>query len=125
MGLAAKSSMKDDFLDDFFSLQRQGSFFQLLANTFAQLAKTRLTEKQRFLLHASRYAIQYHPSLSPTALADYLARKFQLPLSTTKFNLKVLINAGLLEINSSRKRRTTILLSFGGHLLTQLLPKPD
>ncbi|MFX1575930.1 MAG: hypothetical protein ACFFCF_02025 [Promethearchaeota archaeon] len=117
--------MKDDFLDDLYSLQRQGSFFRLLANTFAQLAKTRLTEKQRFLLHASRYAIQYHPSLSPTALADYLARKFQLPLSTTKFNLKVLINAGLLEINSPRKCRTTIRLSFGGHLLTQLLPKPD
>ncbi len=125
MELAAKSSMKDDFFDDLSSARHSENFLLHLANAFVQLAKTRLTEKQRFLLFATRQAIRYHPNLSPTALADYLAHKLNLLLSTTKFSLKVLKNAGLLESKSSNKRRTTVRLSYGGQLLTQFLPEPD
>lgn len=102
----------------------EGLFLQL-ASTLTQIAKTRLTEKQRFLLFATQRALRFHPSLSPTALADFLAKKFRFPLSTTKFNLNVLRNAGLLEIKSSNSRRTSVCLSYGGQLLTQLLPEPD
>ena len=90
-----------------------------------QLAKTRLTDKQLQLLFRARETLHYHPDLSPTGLADYLARKCRMPLSTTKFNLRVLRNAGLLESNRGKMLRTTARLSFGGHLLTQLLPYPD
>ncbi len=125
MGLAAKSSTKDDRFDEFSSSDFQENNFQQLANAFTLLAKTRLTKKQRFLLFATRQALRYHSDLSPTALAEYLARNWQLPLSTTKFNLKVLKNAGLLLTNPSRTQRTTLSLSFGGQLLLQRLPEPD
>jgi len=125
MGLAAKSSIKDSFFYELNSTRNSENFLFLLANAFIQLATTRLTRKQRFLLFATRHALHYRPDLSPTGLADYLARKLHLPLSTTKFNLNVLRNAGLLETNPSNHQRTTICLSYGGQLLTQLLPKPE
>lgn len=125
MGLAAKSSEKDAFFDYLNSTWHSDSYLRQLANAFTLLAKTRLTEKQRNLLFAARQALRFHPDFSPTALADYLARKLHLPLSTTKFNLKVLKNAGLFDTNSSRKQGYRISLSYGGQLLTQLLPKPD
>ncbi|MFX1319005.1 MAG: hypothetical protein ACFE9O_07670 [Promethearchaeota archaeon] len=115
--------MKDNF--EFGSTWDFEGLFLQLASTLKQLAKTRLTEKQRFLLFAAHRALRFHPNLSPTALADFLARKFKFPLSTTKFNLNILRNAGLLEIRSSNSRGTRICLSYGGQLLTQLLPEPD
>ncbi len=117
--------MKDSFFDDLSLTQLQEHFLQHLASTFAQLAKTRLTDKQRFLLFATQQALRYHPNLSPTALADYLARKWQLPLSTTKFNLNVLKKAGLLKKSSTKNGRNTVCLSFGGQLLIQLLSEPN
>lgn len=95
-----------------------------LAKAFLQLAKTRLTEKQRLLLLASSRMLRYYPNLSPTALADRLSRKLCMPLSTTKFNLKVLKDAGLLETKPSSKWRMSTSLSFGGKLLAQLLSEP-
>jgi predicted transcriptional regulator len=120
MGLAAKSSMKDGFFDDLSSTQHLESILLLLTNAFFQLAKTRLTDKQQLLLFTANRTLHYHPHLSPTRLADYLARKLNLPLSTTKFNLKVLKTAGLLETHSSNKGRTIICLSYGGQILTQI-----
>ncbi len=125
MGLNAKSSTKDYFLNDLGSTPLFEYFLFHLAMAFTQLANTRLTKKQRHLLFATRQALRYHPNLSHTALADYLARKLNLPLSTTKFNLKVLKDAGLLDSKPTNKRRTTASLSFGGQLLTHLLPKPN
>jgi hypothetical protein len=125
MGLTAKSSMKDNFFDDLSTLLQLESFFCQLAEAFAKLAYTRLTKKQQFLLFMAYRTLQYHPELSPTALADCLARKYSLPLSTTKFNLKVLKKAGLLETHTSNNHGSRICLSFGGWLLTQLLSESD
>ena len=125
MGLAAKSSTKEEFFDELRSLEFQENGFLQLASAFSMLAKSRLTRKQLFLLFATRQALRYHPDLSLTGLAEYLSRKWQLPLSTAKFNLKTLRDAGLLETRSTTKRRTTLSLSFGGQLLLQLLPEPN
>ena len=125
MGLAAKSSTKEAFFDELGSSEFQERNFLQLASAFALLAKLRLTRKQRFLLFATQQALRYHSDLSPTALAEYLSRKWQLPLSTTKFNLKILKDTGLLETRTATKRRTTLSLSFGGQLLLQLLPESD
>lgn len=124
MGLAAKSSTEGYFFDDLGSTPLFEHFMLNLATTLTQLAKTRLTEKQQLLLLASNQTLRYYPDLSPTALADRLSRKLCMPLSTTKFNLKVLKEAGLLETKPSSKWRTSTSLSFGGKLLTQLLSKP-
>jgi DNA-binding MarR family transcriptional regulator len=125
MGLATKSSTEGYFFDDLGSTPLFERFMLHLANAFTQLATTRLTEKQRLLLFASNQTLRYYPNLSPTALAERLSRKLGLPLSTTKFNLKVLKEAGLLETKPASKRRTSTSLSFGGHLLAQLLSKPE
>lgn len=124
MGLAAKSSTKDDFFDYLSSTRDSENYLRQLAKAFTLLAKTRLTDKQRCLLFAARQILTFRPDLSPTALADHLSRKLHLPLSTTKFNLNVLRNAGLFETNSSSKHGSRISLSYGGQLLTQFLPKP-
>ncbi len=125
MGLTVKSSTKVSSLD----LRSSSLPFERcllhLALAFSKLAKTRLTEKQQFLLFATQHTLRYHSNLSLTALADYLSKKLRMPLSTTKFNLKILKDAGLLECTFKRKRRATTSLSYGGQLLTQLLQEPN
>jgi hypothetical protein len=124
MGLAAKSSTEGSFDNEPGLTLSFTELLLQLASTLILLAKTRLTDKQLQLLFSARQILQYHPGLSPTGLADCLARKHRIPLSTTKFNLRVLRNAGLLEAIQTKTLRTIARLSFGGHLLTQLLPNP-
>jgi hypothetical protein len=88
-----------------------------------QLARTRLTAKQRKLLVASRKALRHRPTLSLSALADHLSRNLPMPLSTVKFNLAVLRRAGLLQNRCLAKRRNTVNLSPAGRLLAQSLPE--
>jgi len=125
MGLTAKSSTEGSFFSESRLTLSFSELLLQLASTLTLLAKTRLTSKQLQLLFSARQTLQHHPYLSPTGLADFLARKHRLPLSTTKFNLRVLREAGLLEAIRTKTLRTIAKLSFGGHLLTQLLPNPD
>jgi hypothetical protein len=122
-GLAAKSSTKELLLDRWGSAPHFEQLVLHLADAFTKLAHTRLTEKQKTLLRFTKETLRYHPSLSPTALAEFLSRKLPMPLSTVKFNLSVLLNAGLLKTQPTKKRRNTLTLTYGGQLLTQLLPK--
>ncbi len=126
MGLAAKSSTKELLLDRWGSALHFEQLVLNLADAFTKLAITRLTEKQQTLLKSAKDVLRYNPLLSPTALAEHLSRKLPMPLSTVKFNLRVLLNAGLLKTQQTKqpkKRRNTVTLSQGGQLLTQLLPK--
>jgi len=124
MGLAAKSSTKVTFMDRWGSVPNFEQLVLYLADAFTQLARTRLTEKQLTLLKSAKDLLGYHPSLSPTALAEQLSRKLPMPLSTVKFNLRVLLDTGLLktkQTKQSKKWRNTVTLSYGGQLLSQLL----
>jgi predicted transcriptional regulator len=125
MGLAAKSSTEGYYFAESGLALSFTELLLQLALAFTQLAKTRLTKKQLSLLFSARQTLEYHPHLSPTGLADHLARKSRMPLSTTKFNLRVLKTAGLLEAKRTQTLRTTARLSFGGQLLTHLLPFSD
>ncbi|MFW9830213.1 MAG: hypothetical protein ACFFD8_00305 [Candidatus Thorarchaeota archaeon] len=125
MGLTAKSSTKEYFLNDLGLTLPFELLLLQLAYAFTKLAKTRLTEKQQFLLFAAHQTLHYHTKCSFTALAEHLSRKLQMPLSTTKFNLNILRNAGLLKCKPAGRRRTTTSLSYGGQLLIQLLSKPN
>lgn len=124
-GLTAKSSTKDHFFNDSALTLPFERLLQHLAHAFAKLAKTRLTAKQQFLLFCAHQTLRNQTEFSLTALAEHLSRKLRMPLSTTKFNLKVLKDAGLLECKPTGKRRSTTRLSYGGQLLTQLLPEPN
>ncbi len=124
MGLAAKSSTKETFMDRWGSEPHFEQLVLYLADAFAQLARTRLTEKQLTLLKSSKEMLRFYPSLSPTALAEQLSRKLPMPLSTVKFNLRVLLDTGLLktkQTKQTKKWRNTVTLSYGGQLLSQLL----
>jgi hypothetical protein len=95
-----------------------------LVDAFFQLARSRLTAKQMNLLMESSKVLSFYPLKSYSALADTLSRKLRMPLSTVKFNLCVLREAGLLEMSRKlrgRKWRNTIGLSEGGQLLAQSL----
>ncbi len=124
MGLAAKSSTEDWLFNSLRSTPQFHNLLFHLAYAFTQLARARLTQKQLHLLFATRHTLRFYPDLSPTALADSLSKKLGMPLSTTKFNLTILKDAGLLETTPTSNRRTTAHLSYGGQLLTQLLPEP-
>ena len=99
-----------------------------LVETLLRLARSRLTDKQLSLLVESRKVLSFYPLKSYSALADILSRKLKMPLSTVKFNLRVLREAGLLEMKrklQGRKWRNTVILSEGGQLLAQSLEECD
>ena len=120
-GLNAKSSTEEQVLSSWGSAPLSEQFVLQLAEALAQLARTRLTRKQRQLLAASKTALGHHPTLSLSALADHLSRNLPMPLSTVKFNLSVLREAGLLRNRCLAKRRNTVSLSPAGRLLVQML----
>jgi hypothetical protein len=122
-GLTAKSSTEEYVLSSWGSAPLSEQLLLQLAEAFVQLARTRLTAKQRKLLVASRKALRHRPTLSLSALADHLSRNLPMPLSTVKFNLAVLRRAGLLQNRCLAKRRNTVNLSPAGRLLAQSLPE--
>lgn len=120
-GLTAKSSTEEQVLSSWGSASLSKQLVLQLAEALTQLARTRLTAKQRKLLVVTRTALGHRPTLSLSALADYLSRNLPMPLSTVKFNLAVLRKAGLLHNRCLAKRRNTVNLSPAARLLAQLL----
>jgi len=122
-GLTAKSSTEEYVLSSWGSAPLSEQVLLQLAEALVQLARTRLTAKQRKLLLASHTALRHRPTLSLSALADHLSRNLPMPLSTVKFNLAVLRKAGLLRNKCLAKRRNVVSLSLAGRLLAQSLPE--
>ncbi len=122
--MTAKSFAQALRLDSLGSTPLSEELVLQLVDAFLQLARSRLTTKQMNLLVESRKVLSFYPLKSYSALADALSRKLRMPLSTVKFNLCVLRDAGLLEMRRTlrgRKWRNTIGLSEGGQLLAQSL----
>ena len=71
------------------------SFSSLLA-TFLQLADARLNATQKLVLIVA-HGLLKHNDLTVTALADQVSRRSGVPYSTTKWNLHVLKEMGLLK----------------------------
>lgn len=131
-GLTAKSSTQDLVLDSWNSAPLFEQLLLHLAHGFIQLARKRLTSKQRRLLKAASKTLHYRPSLSYTALAETLSQKLSTPLSTVKFNLRVLRDTGLITVLQTRKWHNPVTLSPCGQLLVELLgntqselPRPE
>lgn len=124
MGLTAKSFAQVLHLDSLSSAPLSEELVLHLANAFLQLARSRLTTKQLSLLKTAHKVLSFYPLKSYSALADALSQKLGIPLSTVKFNLCVLRDAGLLETSRKllgRKWRNTVALTEGGQLLAQSL----
>jgi hypothetical protein len=72
-----------------------GPSFESLQSAFLKLAETRLSPTQKTVLQASVNALQYR-EMTLTALADLVSRKTSVPYSTVKWNLRTLVDLGLL-----------------------------
>jgi hypothetical protein len=69
--------------------------FDSLAASFFSLADLRMSENQKLVLRVSAQLLKYS-DLTVTALADLVSRRTSVPYSTAKWNLRSLMNMGLL-----------------------------
>lgn len=69
--------------------------FESLASSFLTLAEKRLSDTQKFVLRVSAQLLR-HYDLTVTALADLVSRRTSVPYSTVKWNLRSLMDLGLL-----------------------------
>ncbi len=77
--------------------------FECLAASFLKLADMRLSGTQKMLLTTSAEVLQYH-CMTMTSLADVLARRTGVPYSTVKWNLRLLVDLGLMVGGSTDDR---------------------
>jgi hypothetical protein len=70
--------------------------FESLAATFLALADARLSATQKLVLCMSAEALR-HRKLTLTALSDYVSRRSDVPYSTVKWNVRSLVDMGLLN----------------------------
>ena len=98
--------------------------FDSLTAAFLRLAETRLSETQKFVLCKSAELLQFH-ELTVTALADLLSRRTSVPYSTVKWNLRLLMDMGLMEGGDSNTRGRHASLTAPGKLLVEYLEQNE
>ena len=96
--------------------------FEKLAETFFKVADARLSNTQKQLLYECHMVLMYH-KLAVTALADLLSRRTNVPYSTVKWNLRSLMDMGLLEGGNSEKRGRYAKLTSSAEMLVRYLSK--
>ncbi|NHJ14596.1 MAG: hypothetical protein EAX95_13030 [Candidatus Thorarchaeota archaeon] len=69
--------------------------FDSLASSFLTLADAKMSSTQKLVLQMSTRLLRHH-DLTVTALADLIARRSSVPYSTVKWNLRGLMDLGLL-----------------------------
>ena len=69
--------------------------FNSLVASFFQLAEARMSDTQKTVLKLSHRLLKFN-DLTVTALADLVSRRFDVPYSTAKWNLRSLKDMGLL-----------------------------
>jgi hypothetical protein len=94
--------------------------YDSLAAAFLQLADTRLSDTQKFVLCRSAELLQFH-KLTVTALADQLSRRTSVPYSTVKWNLRSLMDMGLLEGGDSNTRGRHASMTATGMMFVEYL----
>lgn len=77
--------------------------FEGVVASFLQLAQARLSDTQKLVLRASASLLRYH-DVTVTALADMVSRRTSVPYSTAKWNLRTLMDLGLLDGGDSENR---------------------
>ena len=72
------------------------SSFANLATAYLSLAEARMSTTQKIVLKSSVHVLT-HNELTLTSLADRVSRKTGVPYSTVKWNVRALVNLGLLK----------------------------
>ena len=96
--------------------------FENLAATFFKVADARLSNTQKQLLCECHMVLMYH-KLAVTALADLVSQRTNVPYSTVKWNLRSLMNMGLLEGGNSEKRGCHAKMTPSAEMLVGYLSK--
>ena len=96
--------------------------FESLAATFFRLAQARLSDTQKTVLKTSAELLRFH-DLTVTALADRVSRRSGVPYSTVKWNLRSLIDLGLLVGGDMASRGVQADLTATAKMLAEYLEK--
>jgi len=98
--------------------------FENLAASFLRLADLRLSSTQKAVLRMSAQLLEHH-RLTVTGLADLLSRRSTVPYSTTKWNLRSLMDLGLLAGGDTQCRGLQASLTPSGRMLAAYLEESD
>ena len=77
--------------------------FESLASSFLRLAEDRMSLTQKLILQMSARLLRHH-DLTVTALADLVSRRSSVPYSTVKWNMRCLMELGLLYGGNSENK---------------------
>ena len=94
--------------------------FESLASSFLSLADMRMSETQKFVLRVSAQLLR-HNDLTVTALADLVSRRTSVAYSTVKWNLRSLMDMGLLSGGDSENRGQLAKLTATAVMLANFL----
>lgn len=98
--------------------------FESLAASFLRLADLRLSSTQKTVLRMSAQLLDHH-HLTVTGLADLLSRRSPVPYSTAKWNLRSLMDLGLLAGGDTQCRGLRANLTPSGRMLAAYLEESD
>ena len=101
---------------------RRHPSFENLAATFCKVADARLSNTQKQLLCECHMVLLYH-KLAVTALADLVSQRTNVPYSTVKWNLRSLMDMGLLEGGNSERRGRHAKLTHSAEMLVMYFSK--
>jgi DNA-binding transcriptional ArsR family regulator len=106
------------------STPKRHTSFENLAATFFKVADARLSDTQKQLLCECYSVLTYH-KLAVTALADLVSQRTKVPYSTVKWNLRSLMDMGLLEGGNSERRGRHARLTSSAEMLVRYLSKTE
>lgn len=98
--------------------------FESLASAFLRLADVRMSDTQKAVLRTTAWLLTFH-DLTVTGLADQVSRRSSLPYSTVKWNLRALMELGLLVGGDKATRGLQASLTATGIMLADYLGQKD
>ncbi len=96
------------------------SSFKNLANAYLSLADARMSDTQKLVLKKSVYVLT-HNELTLTSLADRVSRKTGVPYSTVKWNVRALVDLGLLVGGDASRRGHLASFTSTAYMLVEYL----
>jgi DNA-binding transcriptional ArsR family regulator len=98
--------------------------FNSLVTSFFHLAEARMSDTQKTVLKLSHQILKFN-DLTVTALADLVSRRFSVPYSTVKWNLRSLKEMGLLTSGSSHCKGGRVSLTRAAQMLADYFNKVE
>ncbi len=91
-----------------------------LAGSLFRMARYRLSDRLKTVLLAAAEVLRFH-EMTVTALADEVSRRTGIPYSTVKWNLRSLVQLGLVAGGDNSRRGLKASLTAAGRMLADYL----